>query len=181
MQPTSLIFLQQTQQYCESLKKRLCVLCKKPFSLFKIYFPDIPCVNCRLKCYFMKLNLTFWYLRRTVWHLFYRRPLQKPVWKGSRPALNLQKKFQMALDSYYLSTYFVKEMFGTHWRVMKYINYSFLDALASLEEPFVTDSLIGFREMSTSPLIFSQYDYFRENIWRLSSVQFHFWYTGCLF
>ena len=33
-----------------------------------------------------------------------------------------------------------------------------------------------FTKIITSPLIFSQYDYFRENIWRLSSVQFHFCY-----
>ena len=35
---------------------------------------------------------------------------------------------------------------------------------------------MGNRNISTTAPIFSQYDYFRENIWRLSSVHFHFCY-----
>ena len=31
-------------------------------------------------------------------------------------------------------------------------------------------------QISTTAPIFSQYDYFRQTIWRLASVQFHFWY-----
>ena len=45
---------------------------------------------------------------------FIQKASAKACLEGKSPRSQFTKKFQMALDYYYLSTYFVKEMFGTH-------------------------------------------------------------------
>ena len=42
--------------------------------------------------------------------------------------------------------------------------------------PLVKMEIGDSSQISTTAPIFSQYDYFRQTIWRLASVQFHFWY-----
>ena len=63
---------------------------------------------------------------------------------------------------------------ATKFHIDYFFVCNFGNALCSF--PLVKMEIRDSSQISTTAPIFSGYNYFRQNIWRLASVQFHFWY-----